>query len=64
MNQPPDRERELSLYVLERNVHHLNMLLWKEQDGPKADVLQLLLESALQDLRQLKLEDRRHHLTR
>jgi len=58
MHQPPDHEHELTLYVLERNVRHLSMLLSKEQDGQKAGVLQLLLESAQRDLRRFKLAGR------
>jgi len=58
MSQPPDHERELRLYVLERNVHHLGALLANEQDRLKAGVLRTLLESAKQDLQRFKRADR------
>lgn len=56
MDRPADHDQKLQLYVLERNVQHLRVLLAAEHDLARAGVLQGLLDSAQQDLRQFKVE--------
>lgn len=56
MDRPHDHDQELRLYVLERNVQHLRVLLAAEHDLLRAGVLQGLLDSAQQDLRRFKVE--------